>query len=91
MKKIMDERSLFTGIIFDGSDVLNNLSRINIMDPRIRKPILKTSHDKKFSFVLRSVSEITFENDNKLEFFTPNNIGIQRNIYKVFLEKYKKH
>lgn len=45
---------------------------------------------KNFSLVSQNVSEVEFDNGNKLEFFTPNNIGIQRNIYKVYLEKYKK-
>lgn len=53
----------------------------------MKKPLLHTSHDNIFSLVSQSMSEVEFDNGNKLEFFTPNNIGIQRNIYKVYLEK----
>ena len=74
---------MFTGLVFKDSDKMSEFGKINIMDPRMKKPLLHTSHDNSFSLVSQSVSEVKFDNGNKLEFFTPNNIGIQRNIQSI--------
>ena len=54
-EKKIDERSLFTSLVFKDSDKISEFGKINIMDPRMKKPLLHTSQDNSFSLVLYSL------------------------------------
>ena len=85
----IDNKQLITGVLFEGSEILpDEIGRLNIEDSRSIKPNIiqtKSIKNKSISFVLQPCSSL----NSSIDFFTPNNIGLLRYVYKYVSKKYK--